>query len=137
MQIVVCESLAPSRRMGGKGEVNCWELGESPPALASNLESPPTSTSPLFFDEDDPLSELQGNVTASSSEPMVGESPMFPASNSEDVPSDGKALKGNVKAPPQTRSPFPLLTTPQVMMPVHTCSCVGSVLRSPRRDQRA
>ena len=30
------------------------------------------------------------------------EFPAFPASNSEDVPQDGKLVKGNVKAPPQT-----------------------------------
>ena len=32
----------------------------------------------------------------------VGDFPAFPASNSEDVPQDGKSVKGNVKAPPQT-----------------------------------
>ena len=41
-------------------------------------------------------------MVASSSEPTVGESPTFLASNSEDVPLDGKSVKGNVKAPPQT-----------------------------------
>ena len=80
--------------------MNCWEPGESPPPQASNPESPPPSTSPLLFD--DPLSEPEGNITASSSEPTVGESLAFPASNSEDVPQDGKSAKGNVKAPPQT-----------------------------------
>ena len=86
---------------GWEGEVICWELGESPPALASNPESPPPSTSPLLFDEEDPLSEPESNIIASS-EPTVGESPAFPASNSEDVPQDGKSVKGNVKAPPHT-----------------------------------
>ena len=87
---------------GWEGEVNCWEPGESPPAPASNRESLPPSNSPLFFDEEDPLSEPEGNIAASSSEPTVGESPAFPASNSEDVPQDGKSVKGNVEAPPQT-----------------------------------
>ena len=32
----------------------------------------------------------------------MGEFPAFPAPNSEDVPQDGKSVKGNVKAPPQT-----------------------------------
>ena len=32
----------------------------------------------------------------------MGEFSAFPASNSEDVPQDGKSVKGNVKAPPQT-----------------------------------
>ena len=54
--------------------------------------------SPLLFDEEDPLSEPEGNIAASSSEPTVGEFPAFPASNSEDVPQDGKSVKGNVKA---------------------------------------
>ena len=79
-----------------------WEPGESPPAPASNPESPPPSTSPLLFDEEDPLSEPEGNIAASSWEPTIGESPAFPACNSEDVPQDGKSVKGNVKAPPQT-----------------------------------
>ena len=87
---------------GWEGEVIFWELGESPPAPASNPESPPPSTSPLLFDEEDPLLEPEGNIAASSSEPTVGESPAFPASNSEDMPQDGKSVKGNVKAPPQT-----------------------------------
>ena len=34
----------------------------------------------------------------------MGEFPAFPASNSEDVPQDGKSVKGNVKAPPQSTS---------------------------------
>ena len=67
----------------------------------SNHESPPPSTSTLLFDEEDPLSGPEGNIAASSSEPTVGESPAFPASNSEDVPQDGKSVKGNVKAPPR------------------------------------
>ena len=74
---------------------------ESPPAPASNLEfSPPTC--PLHFYEEDSLSEPEGNIATSSSEPTIGESPAFPALNSEDVPPDGKPVKGNVKAPPQT-----------------------------------
>ena len=80
----------------------CLEPEESPPALASNPESPPPSISPLLFDEEDPLSEPEGNIVASSSEPTFGEYLAFPASNSEDVPQDGKSVKGNVKAPPQT-----------------------------------
>ena len=32
----------------------------------------------------------------------MGEFPAFPAPNSEDMPQDGKSVKGNVKAPPQT-----------------------------------
>ena len=78
---------------GWEGEVIFWEPGESPPAPASNCESPPPSTSPLLFDEEDPLS---------SSEPIVGQSPACPASNYEDVPQNRKSVKGNVKAPPQT-----------------------------------
>ena len=81
--------------------MNC-RLSESPPALASNPESPPPSRSPCLFDNEDPLSEPEGNIAASSLEPTVGESPAFPASNSEDVPPDGKLVKGNVKAPPLT-----------------------------------
>ena len=87
---------------GWEREVNCWEPGESPPAPASNLESPPPSTSPLLLDEEDPLSEPGGNIAASSSDPTVGESPTLPASNSKDDPPDGKSVDGNVKAPPQT-----------------------------------
>ena len=48
------------------------------------------------------FSEPEGNIATSSSEPTVGESLAFPASNSDDVPQDGKSVKGNVKAPPQT-----------------------------------
>ena len=88
--------------IGWEGEVTCRKPGESPPAQASNPESPPPSTSPLSFDEYDPLADSEGNIAASSSEPTVGESPAFPASNSEDVPQDGKSVKGNVKAPLQT-----------------------------------
>ena len=80
--------------------MNCWEPRESPLAPASNLASLPPSTFPLLFDEEDPLSEPEGNIIASSSELSVGESPTFPASNSEDVPPDGRCVKGNVKAPP-------------------------------------
>ena len=87
---------------GWEGEVICWEPGESSPAPASHPESPPPSTSPLLFDEEDPLSEPEGNIVASSSEPTAGKSPAFPASNSEDVPQDGKSVKVNVKAPPGT-----------------------------------
>ena len=86
---------------GWEGEVNCWEPGESPPAPASNRESPPPSTS-LLFDEEDPLLETEGNIVASSLEPAVGESHAFPASNSEEMPQDGKSVNGNIKAPPQT-----------------------------------
>ena len=122
---------------GWEAEVICWELGESPPAPASNPEFPPPSTPPLLFDEEDPLSEPEGNVAASFSEPIVGESPAFSASNSEDVPQDGKSVKGNVKAPPQTLQSTSSSNPPQVMMPVHTCSSVGSFSRCPRRTQRA
>ena len=87
---------------GWEEEVTCWKRGESPPAPASNLESPPPSTSRLLFDEEIPRSEPEGNIAASSSEPTVGEFPAFPASNSEDVPQGGKSVRGNVKAPPQT-----------------------------------
>ena len=62
---------------GWEEEVTCWKPRESPRALASNSESPPPSTSPLLFDEEDPSSEPEGNVAASSSEPKVGESPAF------------------------------------------------------------
>ena len=67
---------------GWEEEVTCWKPGESPPAPASNLESLPPFASPLLFDEEDPLSEPEGNIAASSSEPTVGEFPAFPASNS-------------------------------------------------------
>ena len=87
---------------GWEEEVTCWKPGESPPAPASNPKSPPPSTSPLLFDEEDPLSEPEGNIAASSSEPTGGEFRAFPASNSEDVPQDGKSVRGNVKAPLQT-----------------------------------
>ena len=83
---------------GWEEEVTCWKLGESPPAPASNPQSPPPSISPLLFDEEDPLSEPEGDIVASSSDSTVGELP----ANSEDVPQDGKSVKGNVKAPPQT-----------------------------------
>ena len=92
--------------------MTCWKPGEAPPTPASDPEYPPPSASSLFFDEDDPLSEPKGNIATSSSEPTVKESSAFPASNSEDVPQDGKSVKGNVKAPPQTRIPLPLLTPP-------------------------
>ena len=39
---------------GWEEGVTCWKPGESPPAPASNLESPPPSTSLLLFDEEDP-----------------------------------------------------------------------------------
>ena len=87
---------------GWEGEMGCWKPGESPPAPASDSESPPPSTYPLLFDEEDPLSQPEGNIIASSSKPTSGESPASLASNSEDVPPDGKSVKGNVKAPPQT-----------------------------------
>ena len=87
---------------GWEGGVNCWEPEESPPAPASNPESRPPSAFPLFCDEEDPLLEPEGNIAASSSEPTVGESPAFLASTSEDVLQDGKPVKGNVEAPPQT-----------------------------------
>ena len=82
-------------------EVNCWNRGESPLAQPPTV-SPPPSTTPLLFDEEDPLSEPEGNIAASCSEPTAGDLPAFPASNSEDVSQDGKSVKGNVKAPPQT-----------------------------------
>ena len=77
----------------------------SPPAPTCNPVSPPPSTSPLLFNEEHPLSEPEGNIAASSSEPAVAESPTFLASNPEDVPQDGKSVKGNVKAPPHTMQP--------------------------------
>ena len=46
---------------GWDGEVNCLEPGESPPATASSPQSPPPST-PLLFDEEDPLWEPEGNI---------------------------------------------------------------------------
>ena len=87
---------------GWEKELTCWKPRESPPAPTSHPKSPPPSTPPPLFDEEDPLSEPEGNIAASSSEPTVAEFPAFPASNSEDVPQDGKSVKGNVKAPPQT-----------------------------------
>ena len=54
---------------------------------------------PLLVDEEYPLSEPEGNIVASSSEPAIEESPAFPASNSEDVPLDGMSVRGNIKAP--------------------------------------
>ena len=87
---------------GWEKELTCWKPGESPSPPASNPKSLPPSTSPLLFDEEDPLSEPEGNIAASSSEPTVEAFPAFPASNPEDVPQDGKLVKGNVKAPPQT-----------------------------------
>ena len=87
---------------GWEKELTCWKPGESPPPPASNPESLPPSTSPLLFHEEDPLSEPEGNIAASSSQPTVGEFRAFPASSSKDVPQDGKSVKGNVKAPPQT-----------------------------------
>ena len=87
---------------GWEEEVTCWKPGEYPRAPSSNPMFPPPSTSPLLFDEEDPLLEPEGTIAASASKPTVGESPAFPASNSEDVPQDGKSVKGNVKAPPQT-----------------------------------
>ena len=70
--------------------------------VAAHARAFPPSTSPLVFDEEDPLLEPEGNIAASSWEPTVGQSPAFPASNSEDVPQDRKSVKGNVKAPPHT-----------------------------------
>ena len=74
--------------MGQVGITDTLEFGDRPSTLPL----------PLPFDEEDPLPESEGNIAASSSEPTVGESPAFPASNSEDVPQDGKSVKGNVKA---------------------------------------
>ena len=87
---------------GWEKELTCWKPGESPPPPASNPKSLPPSTFPLLFDEEDPLLEPEGNIAASSSQPTVGEFPALLASNSEDVPQDGKSVKGNVKAPPQS-----------------------------------
>ena len=87
---------------GWEGELSCWKPKESPLALTSDSKSLPPSTSPLLFDEEDPLLQSKGNIAASSSEPTVGESPASPASNSEDMPPYGKSVKGNVKAPRQT-----------------------------------
>ena len=134
-------SLRPSPRhhprewVGGGGDLlEAWRMSSCP---ASNLESLPPSTSPLLFDEEDPLSEPEGNIAASSSEPTVGESLAFPASNSEDVLQYGNSVKGNVKAPPQTPQSTSSSNPPQVMMPVHTCSSVRSPSGCPRRTQRA
>ena len=114
---------------GWEGEVRCWKPGECPLALASDSESPPPSTSPLLFDEKDPLSQPEGNIAASSSEPIVGESPSSPRTP------DGKSVKGNVEAPPQTpqstsssNPPTSDDARPYVLI---------RVLRSPRRTQRA
>ena len=41
------------------------------------------------------------------------------------------------KRPHEPYSPLPLLTSPQVMPPIHTCSYTGSDSRSPRGTQRA
>ena len=49
---------------GWEKELTCWKPGESPPPPASNPESLPPSTSPLLFDEEDPLSEPEGNTAA-------------------------------------------------------------------------
>ena len=120
--------------------MSCWNLRESPLAPAFDSEFPPQSTSALLFDEGDPLSQPKGNIAASSVDPTAGECPASPASNFDDMPPDGKSVKGNVKAPPQTpqftassEPPSPL----EVMAPVHTCSSVGSVWRSLRHTQRA
>ena len=89
--------------------MSCWKpenlLLPKPPTL-----SPRPSTSPLLFDEEDPLSQPEGNIAASSSEPTAGESPASPASNSEDVPLDGKSAKG--KAPPQAPQSIASLNLP-------------------------
>ena len=82
--------------------MSCWNLRESPLAPASDSEFPPQSTSALLFDEGDPLSQPKGNIAASSVDPTAGECPASPASNFDDMPPDGKLVKGNVKAPPQT-----------------------------------
>ena len=89
--------------------LKAWRISSCP---ASNPESLSPSTSPLLFGEEDPLSEPEGNIAASSSEPTVGEFPAFAASNSEDVPQDGKSVKGNVKAPPQTQQSTSSSTPP-------------------------
>ena len=92
---------------GWEKELTCWKPGESPPPPASNLESLPPSTSPLLFDEEDALSEPEGNVAASSSEPTVGEFLAFPASHFEDVPQDGKSVKGTGGPSPRSRYATP------------------------------
>ena len=79
--------------------MSCWKRGESPSVPTS--DSPPASTSPLHFDEEDPLSQPQGNIATFSLEPIVEESLTSPTSDSEDVPLDGKSVKGNVTALPQ------------------------------------
>ena len=56
---------------GWAGEVSCRKPRESPLAPAFNSGSPPPSTSPLLFDEEDPLSQPEGNCAVSSSEPTV------------------------------------------------------------------
>ena len=101
MQIALSESQQyPGEWVGGGSELlEAWRISSSPSLQLSAL---PPSTSPPFFDEEDPLSEPEGNIAASSSEPTVAESRASPASNSEDVPLDGKSVKGNVKVPPQT-----------------------------------
>ena len=85
--------------VGGGDLLGAWRISCCP---SLQPESLPPSTSSLLFDEEDPLCKPDGNIAASSSEPAVGESPACLASNSEDVPQDGKSVKGNVEAPPQT-----------------------------------
>ena len=119
---------------GWEEGVSLWKPGESHPAPASNSESPPPSTSPLFFDEEDPLLQPEGT---SSSEQKARESPTYLASNCEDVPPHGQPVKGHVGAPPTISQSSDSYNPPHVMTPVHMCSSVGSDLRSPRRIQRA
>ena len=60
---------------GWEEEVSCWKGKESVPALASNSESLCPSTLPLFFHEEDPLSQPEDNIAASSLELKAGECP--------------------------------------------------------------
>ena len=96
--------------MGGGGDLlEAWRI-------SFRLSLQPSIPGPIFFTRGQHCGLLLGANTW-----II---PCLPASNSEDVPKDGKSVKGNVKAPPQTPQSTSS-SNPQVMMPVHTCSSVG------------
>ena len=59
---------------GWEEEVSWWKPGESPLAPARDSESPSQSTPPHLFEQENPLSQPEGNIAASPSEPIAGQS---------------------------------------------------------------
>ena len=79
--------------LGGLDLLETWRISSS----NSKCVAP---SMPLHFEEEDPLSQLKDNIAATPSlEPKAGEAAVSPTSNSQDLPPDGRSVKGNVDAP--------------------------------------